>query len=140
MAALTAGRLPKVLAKRTWRRFPVAASTIIYEGGMVALATSGGKTYAVPADATAANKVVGVADATADNRTGAAAAASVDVNLGVYLMNVLATDAVTIADIGATVYVVDDNTVAKTSDTNARPAAGTLFNVDANGAWVRFDN
>ncbi|MBB4199061.1 hypothetical protein CCR94_16325 [Rhodoblastus sphagnicola] len=140
MAALTAGRLPKVLLNRTWRRFPVAASTVIWEGGMVALSGAGSSAVAVPASASAALKVVGVADGTADNRTGGAGALSADANLGTYLMNNDATDPVTISDIGNTVYVSDDNTISKTSNSGAKPAAGTLFNIDSTGAaWVTFN-
>lgn len=40
------------------------------------------------------------------------------------------------ADIGASAFVVDAETVAKTSDTNARPKAGMIRNVDASGVWV----
>jgi len=140
MAALTAGRLPKALLNRTSRRFPVKGGIVIWEGGMVALSGVGAAAVAVPASAAAALKVVGVADGTADNRTGLDGAANVSANLGAYLMNNDAADPVTIADIGAPVYVTDDNTIAKTSASGAKPVAGTLFNIDPTGAaWVKFD-
>jgi len=139
MAALTAGRLPKVLINRSWRRFPVAASTIIYEGGMVALSGSGANAVAVSASASSTLKVVGIAEGTADNRTGVAGTVSADALLGTFLLNNDATDPVTISDIGNTVYVSDDNTISKTSNSGAKPAAGVLFNIDPTGAaWVTF--
>lgn len=42
------------------------------------------------------------------------------------------------SDRGATVYWAGANIVAKTDDTGARSAAGTLFDVDENGVWVVF--
>jgi hypothetical protein len=139
MAALTTGRLPKVLINRTIRRFPVAASTVCWEGGMVALSGVGAAAVAGPATLAAGLKIVGVADGTADNRLGVAGALSVDATLGVFLMNNDATDPVTIADIGNAVYASDDNTVSKTSASGTKSQAGTLFNIDpAGGAWVLF--
>ncbi len=48
-------------------------------------------------------------------------------------------DLITIADIGTVCYIVDDQTVAKTSGTNTRSPAGIVEDVDAQGVWVRFD-
>lgn len=42
-------------------------------------------------------------------------------------------------DVGTVCYIVDDETVAKTSATNTRSPAGIVEAVDANGVWVRFD-
>ena len=41
-------------------------------------------------------------------------------------------------DIGSDCYIVDDQTVAKTSGTNTRSVAGKVFDVDADGVWVDF--
>ena len=46
-----------------------------------------------------------------------------------YLANGTAGDALAQADIGATVYVVDEVTVGKTSGSNTRPIAGKLMNI-----------
>lgn len=48
------------------------------------------------------------------------------------------TDLITRADIGATAYVVDDQTVAKTNGTNTRSPAGVIRDVDDLGVWVEF--
>ncbi|MBW6402075.1 hypothetical protein KPL78_29785 [Roseomonas sp. HJA6] len=50
--------------------------------------------------------------------------------------NSSAGDAITDADWGSTVYIVDDETVAKTNGTNTRSAAGICRGVDAEGVWV----
>lgn len=118
------------------RVFPVAAATHIYAGGMVAVNTS---KYLVPASATATLKVVGRASREVNNAEGLAGALSCPADAGIYRFNNSASaDLVTIADIGADCYVVDDQTVAKTSNTNARPVAGKVFDVDESGVWVRF--
>ncbi|MDB5658320.1 MAG: hypothetical protein JWS10_935 [Cypionkella sp.] len=53
--------------------------------------------------------------------------------------NSASTDLIAIADIGTVCYIVDDQTVAKTSASATRSPAGTVVDVDANGVWVRFD-
>ena len=114
---------------------PVKASTKIWQGGMVAIDAAG---YAVPAGATAAHKVLGRAEDTFDNSSGANAAIKARVSKGVFRWNNSASgDLIALTDIGASCYVVDDNTVAKTSDTGARPVAGIIFDVDADGVWVK---
>lgn len=53
--------------------------------------------------------------------------------------NSAAGDLITVAEIGTVCYIVDDQTVAKTSGTNTRSPAGVVDSVDAQGVWVRFD-
>lgn len=53
--------------------------------------------------------------------------------------NSAAGDLIATADIGTVCYIVDDQTVAKTSATSTRSPAGIVEDVDANGVWVRFD-
>ena len=140
MTALSAARLTRERLQPKTRRFNVAAATAIWEGAMVALKTSAGVTTAAGATLATGLTVVGVATATADNRTGAAGALTIDVATGVFLLNNDASDAVTAANIGATVYASDDNTVSATSASSTKSAAGTLFDIDAatGGAWVKF--
>lgn len=52
--------------------------------------------------------------------------------------NSLTTDEITAADVGHECYLVDDQTVAKTSGSNARSVAGVVYDVDAYGVWVAF--
>ena len=113
---------------------------MIYGGALVALKTASGHTYAQPAATATGLVIVGVASATADNSAGAAAAISVDVQTGIFLLNNDALDPVAAANIGTTVYATDDNTVAATSASGTKSAAGTLWDIDAatGNAWVKF--
>lgn len=113
---------------------PAAAATTIYAGALVALNASG---QAVPASATVAQRTRGVAQAQVNNSAGAAGALLVPIRRGVYRFdNSAAGDLITVADIGAVCYVVDDETVAKTDAVGTRPVAGTIRIVDADGVWV----
>lgn len=113
---------------------PVAAATIIYAGALVALNAAGD---AVPAAAALGLRAVGRAEARVDNSAGAAGDLSVELGRGVFrFANSAAGDAIARADIGTYVYLVDDQTVAKTSGNGARSIAGRVLDVDAQGVWV----
>jgi hypothetical protein len=116
---------------------PVKAATRIFAGTMVAKDTSG---WAVPARATATDVVVGIAQAQADNSGGSNGDISVEVERKTVgrFANSASGDLIAAADRLNTVYAVDDVTVAKTSDSSARPAAGKCIDVDAAGVWVEF--
>lgn len=135
MAALTTDRdTPSKGARHV--SIPVAASTKIYAGSMVAVNASG---YAVPASATAALKVIGRADGLADNSAGANGAISVLVGRDeAYLWeNATAGDAVVQANMLRNCYVLDDNTVAGVDGSGARPVAGTVVAIESAGVWVK---
>ncbi|MEY9717863.1 hypothetical protein ABIA22_000353 [Sinorhizobium fredii] len=118
------------------RRFPVAAATVIYAGAMVALNAAGN---AVPVTTALNLKGVGRAERRADNAGGAAGDVSADVSAGIFrFANSAAADAITQADIGSDCYGVDDQTVAKTNGGGTRSAVGKVFDVDAQGVWVKF--
>lgn len=136
MAALTSPRAtPQRLTPRT-RTVPVAAGVKIYQGAQVQINAAG---FAVPASGTVANITIGRAKATVDNISGGNGAVTVDVERGVHqYANSAAADQITRTEIGKTVYVVDDQTVAKTDSAGTRPAAGKCFDVDAQGVWVEF--
>ena len=71
---------------------------------------------------------------------GSAGDERVDFREGTFLFkNSSSTDAITVAEIGDVCWIVDDETVAKTSGTNTRSIAGFVADVDAQGVWVRFD-
>lgn len=114
---------------------PVAASTTIYQGAMVALNQSG---YLVNASADNSLRVVGMLDGpTVDNGAGAAGDLSALPTRGAfYFVNSATTDAVTDADLGRACYVVDNNTVSRTSALGVRPVAGRVIGVDDNGVLV----
>lgn len=135
MAALAAGRNTPELTGEL-RSGGVAAATKIFQGGIVMRNAAGNLTKG----ATATGLVgVGRAEETVDN-TGSAGAKSVEYKKGVFrFANSSSTDEITAADIGGPAYVVDDQTVAKTSGTNTRSIAGKIEGVDAQGVWVGFD-
>ncbi len=91
---------------------PVAASTQIFNGALVALNAAGEAIPAIPTGAV----MRGVALTEADNTTGAAGDATVEIDRGPYL--VTNDGSLDRTDIGTDVYVIDDNTVG---------AAGTLI-------------
>ncbi|MDY0011304.1 MAG: hypothetical protein RBS40_00250 [Rhodocyclaceae bacterium] len=135
MTAMTQDRNTPARDGRDFQ-FPVAASVKIYAGAMVAVTSAG---YATKGQTATALKAVGVAQALADNATGAAGAVHVKVRRGCYrLANSTSTDQISLADVGSDCYMVDDQTVAKTSGSNTRSVAGTVRDVDASGVWVEF--
>jgi len=113
---------------------PVAASTIIYGGSIVAINQAG---YAVPASADPTLFVVGVAVATADNSAGAAADVLVDIERGVFSMNnSSSTSALTDNDIGRVCYAADDNTVARITAIGTLPPVGKCMGLDGSDVLV----
>ncbi|MDZ7862449.1 hypothetical protein [Acidovorax sp.] len=115
---------------------PVAAATLIYAGALVAINAAG---YAVPGATSTTLKAAGVAEARADNTGGAAGAIRVPLRKGWHqFANSASGDAITLADVGADCFIVDDQTVAKTNGSNTRSVAGKVADVDADGVWVNF--
>jgi hypothetical protein len=113
------------------------AATIKIWGGSLVMRNAAGY---LTKGATATGCVgVGRAEKTVDN-TGAAGALSVEYRMGSFLFaNSAAGDLITIADIGKTCFIVDDQTVAKTDGTATRSRAGIVEAVEATGVWVRCD-
>ncbi len=117
--------------------FPVKAATRIYGGSIVAIDTANG--FATKGAASTTLKSVGIAQANADNTLGADGAIEVKARRGLFrLANSAAGDLIARADIGADCYIVDDQTVAKTSGGATRSVAGKIRDVDSVGVWVEF--
>ncbi|HYH17579.1 MAG TPA: hypothetical protein VD995_03075 [Azospirillum sp.] len=135
MAALTTDR--NTLARNggfTHMERDLAANTSVFAGSMVAQNAAGA---AVPASATNTLTVLGRAQHRASTVAGSTLPSKVVIERGVFrFANSAAGDAITIADYGKPCYAVDDQTVAKTDDTGARPQAGIIRDVDAQGVWV----
>lgn len=111
----------------------VKTATTIYQGGLVAADSTG---YAVPAATSTTHYVLGVAQESVAN-AGASGTLNVTVQTGVFkFVNSAGGDAITITEIGHVVFVVDDQTVAKTDGTGTRSRAGTVVWVDTDGVWV----
>ncbi len=133
MAALSADRdTPrKYLERRVV--LPMAASTKIYAGAIVSVNSSG---YAIPAADTASTRVIGRACSQVDNSSGSNGDLKIEVDKGVFgLIN--GTTPVTIASLGTSVYVQDDNAVTTVGAATNDIVMGTLDEIDADGiCWV----
>lgn len=115
---------------------PVAASTLIEAGKMVAANATG---YAVEAADAASYKVMGRAEEAVDNSSGA------DGDLNVLVRRKKAfkyknsgSNAVTEAHIGTDIYVEDDETVSSSGGTNSI-VAGKCLGVESDGVWVEIE-
>ena len=137
MAALTQSRdtvrygdatLPQLL------KVPLKAGAKVFQGGIVCVDATG---YGV-AGATALNlKTLGVARADLDNTAGANGAKVAEVRRGPHAFNNSAAgDAITQADMYADVYLVDDNTVAKTNGGGTRSVAGRVIGFEGSQVIV----
>jgi hypothetical protein len=111
--------------------YPVAASTKIFAGTLVAINSSGD---AVPAANTSGLKVVGRAEETVDNSSGDAGDLNISVKRGVFRFDNSDSAAVDADDKGKVAYVEDDMTVAETASESI--AAGVVLAVDSDGVWI----
>jgi len=132
MAALTADRPQKRRGDGIVVSYPVAASTKIYKGSLVCINTSG---YAVPAADTSGFKIGGVAEDYADNSSGSAADISVACRLLAEFDFVLGSGLAQ-ADVGANVFVQDDQTVNDAAAQTNDVKVGTLTGVNGSVATV----
>lgn len=113
---------------------PVAATTKIYAGSLVCLNSSG---YAVPGSTATTLIPVGRATEQVDNSSGSNGDLTIDIERGVFRYgNSASTDLIARTEIGKVVYIVDDQTVAKTNGSNTRSRAGFVWDVDSTGVWV----
>lgn len=118
---------------------PVAAATKIFAGSIVCAQT--GANFFTKGATSTTLRAVGAAEETVDNTAGAAGALNVPYDREGWFRyaNSAAGDLITLADVGADCYIVDDQTVAKTSGTNTRSIAGKVRDVDASGVWIEFN-
>ena len=137
MVALTADRLTdrKGGQRENLRSFPVAAATQIYKGSLVALNASD---ELVPGAVSTTLTAVGVALQNVDNTGGAAGDLRCEVSTApAGYDSGTAGDAIDGDDIGATVYIIDDQTVGLTDGGATRSVAGTVFDIgDAGEVFV----
>lgn len=140
MTALAAPRPvnPLAIGVDVWRTFPVLADAVIYPGAAVVLTAAG---YLKPAVTGTGLRCVGVAAPKRDqmNRDGVVDATSLsdgdvscEVAGGIVLMKNASTS-ITIADIGNTCYLVDDQTVTRTDGSTAGTAQVTRGDVAFSG-------
>ena len=136
MTALAASRSTPQMGTSTvpdTLSMPMKASSKVYAGGIVVLSSGYAK-----AGATAASLIaVGVAEEDVDNTSGGNGDLNVRVRQGVFKFVNSGADPVAQADVGADVYIVDDQTIAKTSNSSARSRAGKLVKFESTGVWVQ---
>jgi hypothetical protein len=114
----------------------VAASALCYAGGLAMRDASGN---VKPGAAATRCRGIGRFKDTVDNSSGLAGDLSAEVEVGIFqFANSASADEITAADIGNTCYIVDDQTVARTSNSGARSVAGTVVDVDDGGVWIDF--
>ena len=133
MSALVKDRLYK---RRNGSEFaaPVAAATVMFEGGIVCLNAGG---LAVPGQTALNLTAVGITQKRVDNSQGAAGALNVAYERGTFNFVIDPADPVTLANVGSPVFMTDDNTVSRTNGAGTKSPAGLLVDVDANSAWVK---
>lgn len=114
--------------------FPAKAAVKCLQGGLAVLNAG----YAAPGTTATGLVAIGRFEETVDNSSGGNGDASVQVKRGTFkFANSAAGDLIAQADVGADCYIVDDQTVAKTSATNTRSVAGRIEAVDSDGVWVK---
>lgn len=134
MTELSADRDTPALAGPS-RSIPVAAATTIYAGSIVCADSSGN---AIPGSTATGLVPLGRAEEFVDNSDGSAADLSVLVKPGIFRWgNSASSDEITKAEVGDLCYIVDDQTVAKTSGSSTRSVAGVIHRIDSLGVWVR---
>jgi hypothetical protein len=112
----------------------VKAAAVILSGAIVCTDSTG---YAVKGSETTGLSVRGVAQESKDNTDGSSGDLKVRTLAGVFkVKNSSSGDALAITDVGRVCYLVDDETVAKTSNSGARSPAGLVIQVDSDGVWV----
>lgn len=126
MTALTADRKTDIRDGEVLT-LQVAAAAVIYAGALVAVNATG---FLAPAVA-GAGIVMGKADGYVDNTSGADGDVSLEVRTG--LLKYINDGTITVADIGADAYVVDDQTVAAAGTV----VAGAIKSVDSDGVFIQ---
>jgi hypothetical protein len=111
---------------------PIAAGTTCYGGG-IAVAKSDGTVRPAIIDSDAPTcKAVG----RFQSHCTSSANVTAIIEPGIFLWNNSTTDPVDAASFGAICYAIDDQTVAKTSNTSTRTPVGVVVGVESIGVWV----
>lgn len=116
------------------REIGVKANTKVFAGSLVVQDAG----FAAPGRTATTLVALGRAEDTVDNTGGADGALRVKIRRGVHGFKNLAGDPVVAADVGKDCFVVDDETVAKTSGGNTRSIAGKVFQIEGDTVFVDF--
>lgn len=132
MGALTGDR---AVREREGKKFvdPVAADAVIFGGALVVLDAAG---FAEPASTAVGLLARGIAQEAVDNTGGSNGDAVVEVKKGVFPFLNEGGDPVALADVESVVYIVDDQTIAKTDGSSSRSVAGKLVAFENDIPWV----
>lgn len=115
---------------------PVKAATKIWAGSLMCLDIATG--FAVPGSTSPTLRALGRAKATVDNTLGANGDKVIESEAGLFpFANSAGLDLIARTEIGTQAFIVDDQTVAKTSGGGTRSVAGTVVDITAQGVWVR---
>jgi hypothetical protein len=137
MTALTQGRALKSIEGRLFN-YGVKADAVIYRGAILVVGSDG---YAKPATTATGLVAVGIAREPVDATGFASGAKTVEVEeMTIGCKNSAGGDEITIADLGRTCYLVDDQTVAKTSGGGTRSVAGYVRKIESGLIYVEFSN
>lgn len=132
MAALTAGKVRTYQGEGHRFDAPVAASTTIYQGAIVARNAAG---YCIPAADTAGLVVLGIACLDADNADGSNGDIKVEVHTDI--LEKIATSVLVQADVGSDAVVADDQTVTDAAAATNDVRVGKIEKFETGFAWVR---
>ena len=136
MTALADNRSTIYVDDTDFEDVPLAANAIVFQGGIVCVDASGWGTKGATSTTL---KAVGIAQGSADNTGGANGAKYVRVRKGKHiLLNSTAGDLVTRANLFADCYIVDDQTIALTSNGSTRSIAGKVIDANATTVTVAF--
>lgn len=113
-------------------QLPVKGSTKIYEGSLVALDAG----YAKPGVEAADIIPAGRAEEFVDNSSGLDGDVTIRVRRGCFKFSNDTTDPVTLTHVLGDCYIVDDETVSSSSNTDARSIAGKVIAIENDGVWV----
>jgi hypothetical protein len=131
--ALTKDRNTPARAGQTFN-YPLS-NVKVYAGSIGVINSSG---YLTKGATATGLKCVGRINEQVDNSAGSAGDLRADVENGIFRWaNSADADAIALADVGNVCFIVDDQTVAKTSGSGTRSPAGIIADVDSDGVWVR---
>ena len=120
-----------------FRSGPMKADETTFAGGILLRLSDG---YLAKGQVIAGAVGVGIAERAVLTAGDTDGAVSVEFRPGSHLMqNSAGGDAVTLANIGAVCYAVDDQTVALTDASGTRSVAGFVEDIEGSRVWVRFD-
>lgn len=136
MTALIKGRSAAHLGGEpipTQHHFLVKGGATVFTNGLVVLDAG----YLAPGRTATGLITAGISEVTVTNGGASGADVKARVRVGAFpFANSAAGDLIGITEVGKDVYIVDDQTVAKTDGGGTRSRAGKVIKVDSQGVWV----